>query len=195
MTMKNPSVLAGIAVAGVLTLSAHAQSLGEQARELRAEKPAAPQSKVYTNDNLPTGGTISVLGASAPAPAAASAASSSSDKSAKAAAPAAAAAASDAEAKQKEADKIKTDIDAQKGEISRLERELDISTREWKLRQAAYYADAGNQLRDPAAWAAQERKYNEETAQKKQALDDARQKLEDLQEQARKVGLSSSQAQ
>jgi len=183
--MKITKVLAGIAVAGALSFSAYAQSLGDAAREARAEKPATPQTKVFTNDNLPTTGAISVLGA-APAPSATA-----SDKAAKPT-PAAAAAASDPAAKQKEADKIKMDIESQKGEISRLERELDISTREWKLRQAAYYADAGNQLRDPAAWAATERKYNDETAAKKQALDDARQKLDDLQEQARKSGMSSS---
>jgi len=185
--MKSSTVLTGIAIVGVLSLSAHAQSLGEQARELRAEKPATPQTKVYTNDNLPTTGAISVLGTSAPA------ASSSSDSSAKATA--AKAAPSDPAAKQKASEKIQADIDAQKGEISRLERELDISTREWKLRQAAYYADAGNQLRDPTAWAAQERKYNDETAKKKADLDAARQKLDDLQEQARKAGLTSSQAE
>jgi hypothetical protein len=186
MIMKIKKVLAGIAVAGAMSFSAYAQSLGDAAREARAEKPATPQTKVFTNDNLPTTGSISVLGTAAPTPSA-----SSSDKAAKPAA-AAAATASDPAAKQKEADKIKDQIESQKGEISRLERELDISTREWKLRQAAYYADAGNQLRDPAAWAATERKYNDETAAKKQALDDARQKLEDLQDQARKAGMSSS---
>jgi hypothetical protein len=189
MTMKSSTVLTGIAIVGIFSFSAHAQSLGEQARELRAEKPAAPQTKVYTNDNLPTTGAISVLGTSASAPAA----SSSSDGSAKATA--AKAGPSDAAAKQKASEKVQADIDAQKGEISRLERELDISTREWKLRQATYYADAGNQLRDPAAWAAQERKYNDETAKKKADLDAARQKLDDLQEQARKAGLTSSQAE
>src|SRR4051812_15475759 len=184
MIMKILRVLAGIAVAGALSFSAHAQSLGDAAREARAEKPATPQTKVFTNDNLPTTGAISVMGTAAPTPSA-----SSSDKAAK---PAAAATAPDPAAKQKEADKIKDQIESQKGEISRLERELDISTREWKLRQAAYYADAGNQLRDPAAWAATERKYNDETAQKKQDLDAAKQKLDDLQEQARKTGMSSA---
>jgi type IV secretory pathway VirB10-like protein len=183
MIMKILRVLAGLAVVSALSLSVHAQSLGDAAREARAEKPATPQTKVFTNDNLPTTGSISVLGTAAPTPSA-----SSSDKAAKPAA----ATAPDPAAKQKEADKIKDQIESQKGEISRLERELDISTREWKLRQAAYYADAGNQLRDPAAWAATERKYNDETAAKKQALDDARQKLDDLQDQARKAGMSSS---
>lgn len=185
--MKISKVLAGLTVAAGLSLSVYAQSLGDAAREARAEKPAVPQTKVYTNDNLPTAGAISVLGTGAPA---SSSPSSSTDKPAKAASTTPAV--SDAEAKQKQVDKIKTDVEAQKAEISRLERELDISTREWKLRQAAYYADAGNQLRDPAAWAAQERKYNDETATKKQALDDARQKLDDLQEQARKAGMSSA---
>jgi hypothetical protein len=189
MIMKLSKVLAGIAISAALSLTVLAQSLGDAARAARTEKPATPQTKVFTNDNLPTGGAISVLGSAPAAPAS----TTSGGQSAKAAT--AKPAVSDAEAKQKETDKIKTEIEAQKGEISRLERELDISTREWKLRQAAYYADAGNQLRDPAAWAAQERKYNDETAQKKQALDDARQKLDDLQEQARKTGMSSSAAE
>ena len=187
--MKISRVLVGLAVAVGLSLSAYSQSLGDAAREARAEKPATPQTKVYTNDNLPTTGSISVLGSAPSAPAATGA---STDGKASKPAGAAAASPSEAEAKQQAADKTKADVEAQKGEISRLERELDIATREWKLRQAAYYADAGNQLRDPAAWAAEERKYNEQTAQKKQALDDARQKLDDLQEQGRKLGMNSA---
>jgi hypothetical protein len=189
MIMKISRVLVGLAVAVGLSLSAYSQSLGDAAREARAEKPATPQTKVYTNDNLPTTGSISVLGSAPAAPAATGA---SNDGKASKPAGAAAASPSEAEAKQQAADKTKADVEAQKGEISRLERELDIATREWKLRQAAYYADAGNQLRDPAAWAAEERKYNEQTAQKKQALDDARQKLDDLQEQGRKLGMNSA---
>ena len=83
-------------------------------------------------------------------------------------------------------------MEKQKDEISRLERELDVATREWKLQQATYYADAGNQLRDPAAFAERERKFNDETKQKQQAIADAKQKLDDMQEQARKSGLPSS---
>ena len=135
---------------------------------------------------MPTGGGITVVGVpDAPAPAAAPAKGTGS-------AAATAANAAPKEDPTKSADKIKDDVQRQKDEIARLQRELDISTREWKLRQAAYYADAGNQLRDPKAWADQERKYNDETSQKQQALADAKQKLDDLQEQARKAGLSSS---
>ena len=187
--MKLSNVLSGIAIASALTVSAYAQSLGEQAREVRANKPEAPQTKVYTNDSLPTSGGITVVGAPVSAAPATPGPKSSTSTSGTGAATAAA---SSAEDPSKAADKIKEDIQKQKDEISRLERELDISTREWKLQQAAFYADAGNQLRDPAGWAARERKYNDETKQKQQGIADAKQKLDDLQEQARKAGLPSS---
>jgi len=186
MTMKLFKFLTAVAIVSALAVSAAAQSLGEQAREARANKQETTQTKVYTNDNMPTGGGITIVGApDTPASASATAKAIGSATSASANA-------GPKEDPSKAADKIKEDVQKQKDEISRLERELDISTREWKLRQAAYYADAGNQLRDPKAWADQERKYNDETAQKKQALDDAKQKLDDLQEQARKAGLPSS---
>jgi hypothetical protein len=186
--MTLSKVLTAVAIASAFVVSTQAQSLGDQAREMRAEKTPAPQSKVYTNDNLPTGGGITVIGA-APAPAASSTvATASAATPTKGAAPAANSAADD----QKAADKLKDDVQAQKDEISRLERELDVATREWKLQQATYYADAGNQLRDPAAFAERERKFNDETKKKQQAIADAKQKLDDMQEQARKSGLPSS---
>jgi hypothetical protein len=186
MTMKISKVFATVAIASALAVSASAQSIADAAREQRANKPETPQAKVYTNDNLPTGGGITVIGAPAPAAPAASAAA------VKASSTTPAAAASPAADSQKEADKLKADVQAQKDEISRLQRELDVATREWKLQQATYYADAGNQLRDPAAFAERERKFNDETKQKQQAIADAKQKLDDIQEQARKSGLPSS---
>src|SRR5438445_13493642 len=48
---------------GQTTTAAQQQvSLGDAARRARESKPAEPQAKVFTNENLPTGGTISVLG-------------------------------------------------------------------------------------------------------------------------------------
>jgi len=183
MTMTISKVLTTCAFAAVLAVSANAQSLADAAREQRANKPETPQAKVYTNDNLPTGGGITVIGAPAPpAPA----------TPAKAASTTPTPAASSEADSQKAADKLKADVQTQKEQISRLEHELDVATREWKLQQATYYADAGNQLRDPAAFAARERKFNDETKQKQEAIADAKQKLEDMQEQARKSGLPSS---
>src|SRR5438270_9781696 len=191
--MTLSKVLTAVAIASAFAVSVQAQSLGEQAREMRAEKTPAPQSKIYTNENLPTGGGITVIGAP-PAPAAAAASSTTPTASAATPAKGAAAvpAANSAADDQKAADKLKDDVQAQKEEISRLQRELDVATREWKLQQATYYADAGNQLRDPAAFAERERKFNDETKQKQQAIADAKQKLDDMQEQARKSGLPSS---
>ena len=185
--MKISRVLAAIALASALAVCAQAQSLGDQARENRASKPEAPQSKVFTNDNLPTSGGITIVGAPDPPPAAAP-----KGKAAASSAPANPGGPPSAEDQAKAADKIKEDVQKQKDQIAQLEHELDIATREWKLRQAAYYADAGNQLRDPKAWADAERHYNDETSQKQQAIADAKQKLDDLQEQARKSGLPSS---
>ena len=136
--MKISRVFASVAIASALAVSASAQSLADAAREQRANKPETPQAKVYTNDNLPTGGGITVIGAPAPAAPATPAKASSTTL---------AAAATSAADSQKAADKLKADVQAQKDEISRLERELDVATREWKLQQATYYADAGDQLR------------------------------------------------
>jgi len=94
----------------------------------------------------------------------------------------------DKDAKSKKADEVKAKVEAQKQEISRLQRELDIAQREAKLRAATFYGDAGAQLRDSARFGEEMRKTQEEMDTKKQALDAANQKLSDLQEDARKAG-------
>ena len=96
-----------------------------------------------------------------------------------------------ADSQSKKGDEIKGKLEAQKQEIARLQRELDISQREAKLRAATYYGDAGAQLRDQAKFAEDMRKQQEEMDSKKQALDAAQQKLADLQEEARKSGVKS----
>ncbi len=83
-------------------------------------------------------------------------------------------------------------VEAQKQEISRLQRELDVAQREQRLRAAAYYGDAGTMLRDQAKYTEDSRKLQDEIDGKKQALDTAQKKLADLQEQARKAGVSST---
>lgn len=99
----------------------------------------------------------------------------------------------DASEKSKDAnEKLARQIKDQKEEISRLERELDISQREQRLRAAAYYGDAGTQLRDQAKFAEDSRKQQEEIDSKKQALTEAQQKLDDMQEQVRKSGVRSN---
>ena len=64
--------------------------------------------------------------------------------------------------------------------------------REYRLRAAAFYSDAGNRLRDSKDWDTQDAQYKQQIADKQKSVDDARQKLEDLQEQARKAGVPTT---
>jgi hypothetical protein len=97
-----------------------------------------------------------------------------------------------AEAQKQKNEQLKGQIESQKKEIASLQREIDIAEREARLRAAAYYADAGVMLRDQAKFAEDSRKSQSEIDGKKQALGAAQEKLSDLQEQARKAGLGSS---
>jgi Tfp pilus assembly protein PilN len=85
-------------------------------------------------------------------------------------------------------DKIKS----QQETIDLLTRELDVVQREYQIRAAAMYADVGNRLRNSADWDKQDAQYKQQIADKQKALDDAKQKLEDLREEARKAGVPSS---
>jgi hypothetical protein len=81
---------------------------------------------------------------------------------------------------------------AQKDQIDLLARELDVLQREYQIRAAAMYADVGNRMRNSADWDKQDAQYKQQIADKQKALDDAKQKLEDMQEEARKAGVPSS---
>lgn len=162
---------------------AGAQSLGELARQQRQSKRPS-NAKVYTNDDIRS--------AVVPSAQAAAAADKSETQDAKAEAKAEekAEAKPTAEDKSKAAAAMQAQANTLKNEIAQLEREFIVSEREYKLRAAVYYADAGNSLRDPKKWAEQERQYQAEMADKRKAIDAAKQKLADLQEQGRKAGVS-----
>jgi hypothetical protein len=83
-------------------------------------------------------------------------------------------------------------ITAQKDQIDLTARELDVLQREYQIRAAAMYADAGNRIRNSGDWDKQDAQYKQQIADKQKALDDAKQKLEDMQEGARKAGVPSS---
>jgi hypothetical protein len=179
------------------------QSLGEYARQVRKEPDGKPKKKVFDNDNLPKEDKLSVVG-NAPAPAAEAAAPAES----KPAETANAAPGSQpkAEAGAPPADTSKMDqaqkeaawkqwgdkIAAQQETIDLLTRELDVLQREYQIRAAAMYADVGNRLRNSGDWDKQDAQYKQQIADKQKALDDAKQKLEDLREEARKAGVPSS---
>jgi hypothetical protein len=69
---------------------------------------------------------------------------------------------------------------------------LDVTQREYQLRAAAMYADAGNRLRNSTDWDKQDSQYKQQIADKQKALDDAKQKLDDLKDGAQKAGMPAS---
>ena len=204
------------AILAMMSVTAWAQtaaqpsgSLGDYARSVRKQNPGqkAADVKHFDNDNLPQNEKISVVGQSpavqtadnvnGDAPKADDAA-----KSDAAASPAGDAGKSadgdkkDAEAspdsKQTEYADWQGKIADQKKQIDLASRELDVLQREYQLRAAAMYADAGNRLRNAGAWDKEDTDYKQKIADKQKAVDAAKQKLDDMQEQARKAGVPSS---
>jgi hypothetical protein len=184
------SVFLGLLAIFFIAIPATAQqSLGEAARRARQSKPAEPPAKVITNDDL----------SSLPASAVTTATDSSASTEKKDVAAQDKDKDKNKEAEKKELspeDQAKLDKDwgdkiaAQKDAISLLERELDVLQRENKLRASNYYADAGTRLRDSQKYAEDDRKYRDQIDAKQKELDDAKSKLEQMKDDARKAGAS-----
>ena len=202
-------VPAGIAAAQAPSnaQAASGQSLGDYARHVK-KTPTTGQPKVFDNDNLPKSDKLSIVGKTTP-PAAKSEEPTKSENPAKSegkpgeetkpsagekqAAPNAQNKAPEDEASKQTAWKQWDDkIKAQQDQVDLLSRELDVVQREYQLRAAAMYADAGNRLRNSADWDKQDAQYKQQIADKQKAIEDAKQKLEDLREQARKAGAPTS---
>jgi hypothetical protein len=172
-------------------------SLGDYARKVRKDSGAAaakPKPKVFDNDNMPVNDKLSIVG---PAPASNATPADASDKSAAAdskdAAAKPASSADDEQARKRAAWKAWQDkLTAQKDSIDLAGRELDVLQREYQLRAAAMYADAGNRMRNATQWDKQETDYKQKITDKQKGLDDAKQKLEDMKEEARKAGVPSA---
>ncbi len=159
---------------------AAAQSLGDYARAVRKNKPEpSSTTRHYDNDNLPTSDKLSVVG---PEPAADSNAAPAAN--AAAANPAAAAA-----ERQKTANDWKQKLDAQQEKIESLNHDIDLDQREYRLRAAEMYSDAGNRLRNAAQWDKEDTHYKSDIESKQKALDAAKQELDQIQEEARKAGI------
>lgn len=182
--------------------SSSGQSLGDYARQVRKEPGTTTKAKVFDNDNLPRQDKLSVVGKvseEAPAePQQEEAASPASGTEAKPAAGDQSAGASGGNTPSDEAGKQAAwkqwadKLAAQQSQIDLLQRELDVAQKEYQLRAAAMYADAGNRLRNSGDWDKQDAQFKQQIADKQKALDYAKQKLDDLQEEARKAGVPSS---
>jgi len=196
------TLLSGIILTGCSTAQTQVitptDSLGDYARNVRKDKKPAT-AKQYDNDNLPVNDKLSIVGNPPATPEPANAATANSQSAADQPAQTA-----DADKKpevkteqtpqerQKGYDQWKQKISAQKDKIDLLSREMDVTQREYQLRAAAFYADAGNRLRNSGGWDKEDADYKQKLDEKKKALDDAKQKLDDMQEEARKAGVPSS---
>ncbi len=212
--MKHIALVAtvGIFALALLGPPALAQNapLGDYARQARKQKgQQAPAAKTFDNDNLPRVDKLSVVGQppaetadgtaptgngeTAPAPA---------DTGAPTSAPASAAANTaatgkkptedDPARKEKALKEWQAKIQAQQDQVDLMTRELDVANREYRLRAAAFYADAGNRLRNAGSWDKEDAQYKDQLADKQKKLDEAKTHLEDLREQARKAGVPAS---
>ncbi len=191
-TVTPSSTAAAPAQNSTTTEQAEERSLGAYARSQRKDK--AHSAKKYDNDNLPLNDSISVVG----------------DKNADGT-PAASADSQNAEAqtaatqdkpkvmpgqtqeqRQQVYDKWQEKINLQQQQVDSIAHELDLNQREYRLRAAAFYADAGNRLRNEADWDKEDADYKQKIADQQKTLDEAKQKLNDLQEEARKSGVPES---
>jgi hypothetical protein len=190
------------------------QALGDYARQVRKGGGAPSKPKVFDNDNLPKEDKLSVVGtareaprdttlkaddtaSAAPAtPAASGDAKTSTDakNESKPAAESSLPKSSEGDQAAKEAawKQWTARISAQKDSVDLLNRELDVLQREYQIRAAAMYADAGNRLRNSGDWDKTDTDYKQRIADKQKAVDDAKQRLDDLQEDARKAGVPAS---
>jgi hypothetical protein len=164
------------------------QSLGNYARKVQKDPGATkPKPKVFDNDNLPRDEKISIVGAQPSGSAPSAADTKETSKAKPNPTPQ-----TDEARKQAEWKQWQGKISSQKDSIDLASRELDVLQREYQLRAAEMYADAGNRLRNQAAWDKQDADYKQKIADKQKAVDDAKQKLETMQEEARKAGVPSS---
>jgi len=172
---RGPMILSSVAaLLALAALSANAQSLADAARQNRMNRPATPASHVYTNDNLPSSGGLSITGqAAAEPPASAAPETAAAPKDAKV----------EAQAKQERA-RLEADwrgrFKKQRDAIQLLEREIAALDREIKLRPAGVACSTSNVCNDKAA--------------QEQQLQQGKQKLEDMKDELRKAELPDSWA-
>jgi hypothetical protein len=175
------------------TNSQDQSSLADYARRARKD-PANTKPKVYDNDNLPSDDKISVVGATPSTDSDAKTADGkdTSKDASKDATKAAATGDNEQAKKQAEWKTWQDKLAGQKNSIDLASRELDVIQKEYQLRAAEMYADAGNRLRNSSEWDKEDADYKQKIADKQKEVEDDKQKLADMQESARKAGVPAA---
>jgi len=174
--------------------SAPEPSLGSYARAVKKDKKPQPApAKKWDNDNLPKDDKISVVGNGTTASVDASAAPLSEAPAAPNASPKLEVQPGQTqEQRQVVYEQWQQRISTQQAQADMLARELDVDQREYRVRAAAFYADAGDRLRNQGAWDKEDADYKQKIADKQKALAEAKEKVTEMQEEARKSGVPSS---
>ena len=174
--------------------AAQSDSLAEAARKHKEQQAGkTPTAKVYTNDNLPTTETISTVGT----PPSDNTAPKQTDGQPNASTDPSAAASKDGtkpddgKSRQKTWGDWRDKIQKQKASVEQMQKESEELDRQFKLTTGNYYNNAQQRIYDGAAMQKEDAAYKTQMEQKKKALDDAKQKIDDLQEEARRAGVPS----
>ena len=208
--MKRSEYLGTLILTGLLAGVAAAQSdsLADAARLHKQQQAGKPTTaKVFTNDDLPTTETINTVGPkateepvlhmatdggreipveSSPVPANAGAASSAAKDDAAKAKPA-----DESKDRQKTWEDWRSKIQKQAAMVEQLEKDNEEIERQFKLTTGNYYNSAQQRIYDGAAMQKEDASYREQMEQKKKAIEEAKQKVDDLQEEARRAGVPS----
>lgn len=174
------------------TPSPDQSSLGDYAHKVHKDPTVKTKPKVYDNDNLPTDDKLSIVGDATSTGAGNSTATDAGAKAADSKDAATTKPDDDQAKKQAEWKEWQDKLSAQKNAIDLASRELDVLQKEYQLRAAAMYADVGNRLRNSTQWDKEEADFKTKIADKQKAVDDAKQKFEDMEEEARKTGVPAA---
>src|SRR6266568_1151884 len=206
------ATIAGFVLTSILSsVSMQAQSpqspsLGDYARSVKKNKPEAKKtaSKVYDNDTLPRTTALSVVGTPSEtasdadkekSPESMTNADEKTKEKKKAEESGQIKPGQSPDERQKAIDTWTQKLDDQKAKVDLLNRELNVLTREHQIKTSEFYANTTLRVQNPNAFEEEDAKYKKDIAEKQKSVDDAKSKLNVLQEEARKSGVPNSAAE
>ena len=206
--------VAALTLANAAAAQSQNQSLGDYARAVKKTKPAPAAKaapKVYDNENLPAGGTLSVVGSPSTNDSVdktdqqktgdSKADGKPADPSKSDAKPAEATdkkpeaqlkPGQSAEDRDQAIEALKTKLNDQKDKISLLARELDVLQREYQLKVSEFYSDTAARVQNPNGLVDIDAKYKQDIADKQKSVDDAKDALTNMEDEGRRSGAPNS---
>jgi len=170
------------------------QSLGSYARAVRKDKKQEA-AKRFDNDNLPRTDKLSVVGDTSLAENSPANPPDATQQQVAAGAPTETpkmTPGQSPEERQKVIDQWQQKLAGQHAQIDALSQALSNDQREYRLHAAEYYNDPSQRIVNQTQWGKDDADYKAKMAEEQKAIDDAKQKLDDLEEEARHSGVPNS---